>query len=104
MAYVSDELGRDRHDNPIFVGIGSLFFFKEKMHRNLIFGILLAGVGGLAINFAGVADGNSTDTSYGNWLALCGAWTASGYLLVGVGCGGSWTISRTYSPSMESQG
>lgn len=69
--------------NPIFVGIGSLLFFKEKMHRNLIFGILLAGIGGLVINFAGGAEGSSTDSSYGNLLALCGAWTASGYLLVG---------------------
>ena len=69
--------------NPIFVGIGSFLFFREKIHANLIYGIILAGMGGLMINLADSAEGAHADSTYGNLLALCGAWTASGYLLVG---------------------
>lgn len=69
--------------NPIFVGIGSYFFFREKIHANLVYGIVLAGIGGLMINLADSAGGAYPDSTHGNLLALCGAGTASGYLLVG---------------------
>lgn len=70
--------------NPIFVGLGSLFLFKERIHWNLILGIALAGIGGLLIHLAGGGTADAArDSAYGNLLALLGALTASGYLLVG---------------------
>lgn len=78
--------------NPIFVGLGSLLFFRERITRHLVFGILLAAAGGALISLSGsgsdgAAASTSTDavasTPYGNALALLGAVMASGYLLIG---------------------
>lgn len=90
--------------NPIFVGIGSLVFFRERIHRNLLLGIILAAGGGVLISLSGVGAGagepgaaqaaasiesvstmpaEGSSSMYGNMLALLGAITASGYLLIG---------------------
>lgn len=67
--------------NPIFVGIASLFLFKERLHPRLIAAILLAAAGGGLIAQADAAQDRGT--MYGNLMALFGAMAASSYFLVG---------------------
>jgi drug/metabolite transporter (DMT)-like permease len=67
--------------NPIFVGIGAFFFFKEPIPLNLILGIILSVLGSGLISFGDVTI--SGETLMGDGLALLGAIAASGYLLVG---------------------
>ena len=66
--------------NPIFVGIGAFFFFKEPIRLNLILGIILSVLGSGLISFGDVTI--SGETLIGDGLALLGAIAASGYLLI----------------------
>lgn len=67
--------------NPLFVGIGSYLFFRERIARSLVIGILLGVAGGVLITLsdAGAAPGSL----YGNILSLGGAIMMSGYLMIG---------------------
>lgn len=67
--------------NPLFVGIGAWLFFKEPLRANLISGIILSVLGSGLISFGDMA--LSKEALIGDGLALLGAMTASGYLLVG---------------------
>lgn len=67
--------------NPLFVGIGAWLFFKESLAFNLILGIILSVLGCGLISFGDVA--LSREALMGDGLALLGAITASGYLLIG---------------------
>ena len=67
--------------NPIFVGIGAFFFFKEPIRLNLILGIILSVLGSGLISFGDMTI--SGETLIGDGLALLGAIAASGYLLIG---------------------
>ena len=67
--------------NPIFVGIGAFFFFKEPIGLNLILGIILSVLGSGLISFGDIA--LSKKALLGDGLALLGAMAASGYLLIG---------------------
>lgn len=67
--------------NPLFVGLGAWLFFKESLRFNLILGIILSVLGCGLISFGDVA--LSKEALMGDGLALLGAITASGYLLVG---------------------
>lgn len=67
--------------NPIFVGIGAFFFFKEAIGLNLILGIILSVLGSGLISFGDIA--LSKKALLGDGLALLGAMAASGYLLIG---------------------
>lgn len=95
--------------NPIFVGIASFVFLKEKLHRHLIIAITMAVVGGTLIGLSDAAGPAEETTSiqpvagaepissdaaqaratakpgalYGNFLSLAGAVMASCYLLIG---------------------
>ncbi len=66
---------------PIFVGIGSRLFLKERMGLYLIFGIMLSVLGSGLISYGDMAI--SREALMGDGLALLGAVTASGYFLVG---------------------
>lgn len=73
--------------NPIFVGIFSYFFLKEKQNIELVIGIILCMIGSVLI---GVGDGGfeglaiaDREALWGDILALAGAVMASGYLMVG---------------------
>jgi drug/metabolite transporter (DMT)-like permease len=66
---------------PIFVGIGSRLFLKERMGLYLIFGIILSVLGSGVISYGDMAI--SREALMGDGLALLGAVTASGYFLVG---------------------
>ncbi|MDI7260280.1 MAG: DMT family transporter [Thermodesulfobacteriota bacterium] len=67
--------------NPLFVGIGAWLFFKEPVGLNLILGITLSILGSGLISFGDMSI--SSDALMGDGLALLGAITASGYLLIG---------------------
>jgi drug/metabolite transporter (DMT)-like permease len=73
--------------NPIFVGIFSYLFLKEKQNIELIFGIALSflgsamiAIGDSGIQFVGTGAKNPL---IGDGLALASAVVASGYLIVG---------------------
>jgi drug/metabolite transporter (DMT)-like permease len=73
--------------NPIFVGIFSYLFLKEKQNIELVIGIILSLLGGTMIALSdtglhGLTLMNKTALS-GDGLALAGAVMASGYLIVG---------------------
>jgi drug/metabolite transporter (DMT)-like permease len=67
--------------NPIFVGIGSRVFLKERLGLNLILGIGLSVIGSGLIGYGDFA--LSKGALMGDGLALMGALAASGYILVG---------------------
>lgn len=67
--------------NPLFVGFGEWIFFKEALGWNLILGIALSIIGSALISFGDMS--LSKEALLGDGLALLGALTASGYLLIG---------------------
>lgn len=67
--------------NPLFVGLGGWLFFKESLGLNLMSGILMSIIGSGLISFGDMT--LSMEALLGDGLALLGALTASGYLLVG---------------------
>src|SRR4030043_1394444 len=67
--------------NPLFVGLGAWLFFKEPVGKNLILGITLSILGSGVISLGDMSI--SSDALMGDGLALLGAVTASGYLLIG---------------------
>lgn len=67
--------------NPLFVGLGSYFFLKEKPSKALMIGIVISVVGGV---FIGIGDFQASGMAlFGDFLALMGALTASAYFLIG---------------------
>ena len=73
--------------NPIFVGLFSYLFFKEKQPAELILGIILSFSGSIILavgdsSFQGLTAQNPSFL-LGDILALLGAIMASGYLMVG---------------------
>ncbi len=67
--------------HPIFVGIGSWVFLKERPGLNLILGIGFSVIGSGLISYGDMA--LSKEALMGDGLALLGALAASGYFLVG---------------------
>jgi drug/metabolite transporter (DMT)-like permease len=67
--------------NPIFIGLLSLFLFREALSAALLGSILLAVGGGILIGWGDWSKGVPSLT--GDLLALLGALMASGYLLMG---------------------
>ena len=67
--------------HPIFVGIGSWLFLKERLGLNVILGIGLSVIGSGLIGYGDMA--LSKEALMGDGLALLGALAASGYFLVG---------------------
>jgi drug/metabolite transporter (DMT)-like permease len=67
--------------HPIFVGIGSWLFLKERLGLNLILGIGFSVIGSGLIGYGDFAF--SKGALMGDGLALLGALAASGYFLVG---------------------
>ncbi len=67
--------------NPIFVGLGTVLFLKERLHPLLVAGILVSTLGGIVIGWEDFRLGGPA--LYGDLLALVGAVAHSGYLLIG---------------------
>lgn len=68
--------------NPLFVGLASVLLLREPLKRGTIIGIIVAGIGGAVIGFTDLEQ-SGMETLQGNALALLGAVTVSGYLLIG---------------------
>lgn len=69
--------------NPLWVGIASLFLFRERLHWTTLLGIALTLIGTIAISVSDSANPTQSNPLLGNTLALTGAATASAYLLIG---------------------
>jgi drug/metabolite transporter (DMT)-like permease len=67
--------------HPIFVGIGSWIFLKERPGFKLVFGICLSVLGSALISYGDMS--LSEGAVFGDGLALLGAITVSGYFLIG---------------------
>jgi drug/metabolite transporter (DMT)-like permease len=72
--------------NPLWVGLASLLLFRERLAMPLLAGIGLC-LGGTALIFvsdhSAVSHAQGGNPLWGNVLALVGAISASGYLLIG---------------------
>jgi drug/metabolite transporter (DMT)-like permease len=68
--------------NPLFVGLASVLILKERLGRWTMIGVLVAVIGGALV---GLADLRATggQSLKGDVLALLGAVSVSGYLLIG---------------------
>ena len=81
--------------SPIWVAIFAPFFLKEKITKTIITGIILTLIGGTIIGFsdgclwdngircASLSGSGLGEGTFGNFLALVGAWTVAGYLMIG---------------------
>lgn len=67
--------------NPIFVGIASFFLFQEKLSKQTILGIVISIIGAIIVGYGNWRLGPSP--LFGGILALLGALTVAGYLLIG---------------------
>lgn len=66
---------------PLFVGLGSWIFLRERPTTQLAVGIALAAAGSLVISWADLGQGQSQ--LLGDLLALTGAIMIAGYLMIG---------------------
>ncbi len=71
--------------SPLLVGLASPLVLKEPLSRGLKMGIALAVIGSIIIGIGDMNGGVSVSNQamLGNGLALIGAFTAAGYLLIG---------------------
>ena len=66
---------------PLFVGLGSWFFLRERPGQRVIVGIALAAAGSIVISWSDFGQGQ--DQLLGDLLALTGAVMVAGYLMIG---------------------
>lgn len=66
---------------PIFVGLGSWLLLREPPSRRLVWGLVVAAIGGLIIGWGDFSGGPAP--LRGDALALLGAAMVAGYLMVG---------------------
>jgi len=71
---------------PIWVGLLEVFILNARLSRAIIFGLVIALIGGLIIGLSGESSsetGNTNDQLIGAALSLIGALTVSVYLIIG---------------------
>jgi drug/metabolite transporter (DMT)-like permease len=70
--------------NPVWVGLLSWLWFKEKLSRITIGGIAITLMGGALVAVGGSSTASAGSNPWlGNFLALIGAWAVSLYFLLG---------------------
>ncbi|NJN19830.1 MAG: DMT family transporter, partial [Oscillochloris sp.] len=69
--------------NPLWVGLASLLIFRERLSLTALIGISATLAGTIMIGLSDQAVGAGANPALGNTLALVGAATVSGYLLIG---------------------
>ncbi len=67
--------------HPIFVGLGSYFFLKEKMPSGFFKAVGITLLGGIVISVSDSGQGSSA--LFGDLLAFLGALLMTGYMLIG---------------------
>ncbi len=83
--------------HPVFVGLGSILFLRERLSRILLIGIVLAVVGGALIGFGDFRFGGSA--LRGDLLALGGGLMAAVYFLIGRRIRGTVSLSEYVATS-----
>jgi drug/metabolite transporter (DMT)-like permease len=94
---------------PLWVGLFSPIFLKERPGRMVAIGLVVALIGGTVVGLSdecslqagrlicpslqGILQGKAM---WGNFLALAGAWCAAGYLMIGKGLRGKVSL-QTYT-------
>ena len=68
--------------NPLFVAVASVLLLRESINRGTVVGIIIAGIGGALIGLTDLGSAGG-DSLLGDGLALFGAVTVSGYLIIG---------------------
>ncbi|MBI4785541.1 MAG: DMT family transporter [Chloroflexi bacterium] len=68
--------------NPFFVALASVWLLRESLHRGTVVGILIAVAGGALVALTDLGQGG-TESLQGDALAVAGAVTVSGYLVIG---------------------
>jgi len=76
---------------PVFVGLGSWLFLRERPGFLLSLGIVLAAVGSVVISWGDLGQGE--DQLLGDLLALTGAVMVAGYLMIGRKVRGRLTLA-----------
>lgn len=69
--------------NPIFVALASWLIFRERLGWGVWMGVLVTVLGSALIGFSDQGGGTGSNPLLGDALALLGAVSASGYLLIG---------------------
>ncbi|MCS6882250.1 MAG: DMT family transporter [Oscillochloridaceae bacterium] len=69
--------------NPLWVGLASLLFFRERLGWRALLGIAATFTGTVFIGLSDQMSSSAPAPALGNALALAGAITVSGYLLIG---------------------
>ncbi|MFQ3663543.1 MAG: DMT family transporter [Chloroflexaceae bacterium] len=69
--------------NPLWVGLASILFFRERLGWRILVGIAATLLGTLLIGLSDQMNSSAPAPALGNALALAGAVAASGYLLIG---------------------
>lgn len=69
---------------PIWVALASWLFWREKLSRPLVLGLIVSVSGGILVGLSDSAGfGLAGSQLWGDFLALAGAWFVAGYLLIG---------------------
>jgi drug/metabolite transporter (DMT)-like permease len=76
---------------PVFVGLGSWLFLRERPGCLLVLGILLAAIGSMVVSWGDLSQGQ--DQLLGDLLALAGAVMVAGYLVVGRNVRGQMSLA-----------
>jgi drug/metabolite transporter (DMT)-like permease len=75
--------------NPVWVGLASWLVLRERLSVGAVVGIAVTLVGSMLIIVSGILEDTSraiySNPTLGNLLALGGAWTVSGYFMIGRG-------------------
>lgn len=69
--------------NPLWVALLAPLFLKERLSRAVIIGMLVALAGGALVALSSGGLNLGSEAMLGNLLALVGAWTGAGYILIG---------------------
>ncbi|NLF00115.1 MAG: DMT family transporter [Anaerolineales bacterium] len=69
--------------SPIFVAIGSHVILRERLSGAMALGLVIAIVGASVIGLADIGQSHGANRLLGNLLAVAGAITVAGYLLIG---------------------
>jgi len=81
---------------PLFVGLGSWLFLRERPSLLMAAGILLAAVGSVIISWGDFGQGQ--DQLLGDLLALAGAVMVAGYLMIGRRVRGHCSLTAYIAP------
>ncbi|WP_293264632.1 DMT family transporter [Neptunomonas sp.] len=66
---------------PLLVGLGALYFLKEKLQKEVWVGFLVAVVGAIWLSLSGDETEHAPNPLLGNFLELCAMVCATGYTL-----------------------